>query len=191
LRKHLDKFVIVYLDDILIYSDTFEEHVEHVSKVLELFEAHDLYVKGEKYTFHTTKVEFLGYEVSTKGIYMDSSKIQALKEWLPPSDIPSLQSFLSFTNYYQRFILSFSKLTQPLTSLLQKDTPWKWSEACQLAFDLLKKAFTSAPILRHFDPALPITIETDASDFSYGTVLSQKDSKGLFRPVAFYLKKMS
>src|SRR5690606_25986972 len=111
LRKHLDKFVIVYLDDILIYSDTFKEHVEHVSKVLELLEANDLYVKGEKCTFHATKVEFLGYEVSIEGIYMDFSKIQALKEWLPPSDILSLQSFLGFANYYRRFILNFTKLS--------------------------------------------------------------------------------
>jgi len=125
LREHLDKFVIVYLNDILIYSNTFEEYVEHVSKVLELLEVHNLYVKGEKCTFHVTKVEFLGYEVSNEGIFMDSSKIQALKDWLPPSDIPSLQSFLVFAKYYRRFILNFSKLTQPLTSLLRKDTPWK------------------------------------------------------------------
>lgn len=191
LREHLDRFVIVYLDDILVYSDTLEDHIDHVSKVLELLEKHKLFVKGEKCVFHANKVEFLGYEISTQGIYMDSSKVASLRSWPAPTNITELQSFLGFANYYRRFVLNYSKVAFALTSLLRKEVKWDWTSQCQEAFDTLKEKFLSAPILRHFDPSLPSTIETDASDFSYGAVLSQRDSSGSLRPVAFFSKKMS
>ena len=112
--------------------------------------------------------------------------------WPVPSTITHLQSFLGFANYYRRFIHHYSQIAYPLTSLLRKDAVWNWSPECQKAFDDLKNRFTSAPILRHFDPSLPSTIETDASDFSYGAVLSQRDDPSSpLRPVAFFSKKMS
>ena len=191
LRHYLDHFVIVYLDDILIFSKNEDEHIEHVRTVLKCLEEHSLYVKGEKCMFHKPQVNFLGFEISEKGVFMDSSKVEVLKAWSEPKDVTSLLSFLGFANYYRRFIKDYSKIAQPLTSLLRKDTTWKWTPECQSSFDSLKKSFTTAPILRHFDPELPCIIECDASDYCYGGVLSQKDASGELRPVAFYSKKMT
>lgn len=120
LRPYLDNFVIVYLNHILIYSNSLPEHISHVTKVLELLEKHNLFVQGEKCVFHSDRVEFLGYEISSKGIYMDSAEIDSLKAWPASTDIPSLQSFLGFANYYRRFIRNYSKIAFPLTSLLKK-----------------------------------------------------------------------
>lgn len=107
-----------------------EENISHVTKVLELLKRHNLFVKAEKCVFHLPKVEFLGYEISAEGIYMDSKKVEAIREWPIPSDILSLQSFLGFANYYHRFIHNYSKLAFPLTSLLRKSSIWNWNSNC-------------------------------------------------------------
>jgi len=179
LRPFLYKFCICYLDDIMVYSKNEEEHEEHVTKVLKALQAHQLQCKPEKCEFHTTRTTFLGYVVSRDGLAMDPSKVSAILEWEPPTCVKEVQSFLGLANYYRRFIKGYSGIATALTNLTRKDTKFEWTETAQAAFDQLKQAFTTAPILLTFDPEKPITVETDASDYAIGAVLSQPglDSK--------------
>ena len=143
----IDVFVVVYLDDILIYSKNIEEHHQHVCQVLEWLRQHHLHAKPEKCHFHTDWVEYLGVIISLRGVSMDPDKVKAILDWPLLMSIKELQSFLGFANFYQRFIDNFSGIVLPLTRLLRKNTPWRWGDHQQTVFDLLKTAFTSAPIL--------------------------------------------
>ena len=191
LRAHLDDFVTAYLDDILIFSETLKEHRQHVSWVLEQLQAHGLQISIKKTEFHVTSTEFLGLIISSQGVSMDPKKIQAIVEWETPSCVRDVQSFLGFANFYRRFIRDFSRVVAPLNDLTKKGVHFKWNEERQAAFDTLKTAFTSAPILQHFDYEKPIVLETDSSDFVSAGVLSQEDASGFLRPVAFFSKKLS
>ncbi len=145
-RDMLDRWVIVYIDDILIYSDTQEEHVRHVRSVLKRLLQHQLYVKAEKCEFHQTNTSFLGYIISQDGVSMDDKKVQAVLDWPQPQTVKELQCFLGFANYYRRFIRNFSSIASPLTAITKRNTPrlvWP-SEALQ-SFKELKARFTSAP----------------------------------------------
>ena len=190
LREFLDIFAIVYLDDILIFSTTLESHISHVNQILERLAARKLYVNSEKSSFHQSSVNFLGYEISSTGLAMDSTKVSAVLSWPLPCSVKDVQSFLGFANFYRRFIKDYAKIAQPLTNLLRKDTPFKIDTNVEAAFSHLKTLFTSAPLLRHFDPNLTITLETDASDYAIGAVLSQSDDTETF-PVAFYSRKLT
>jgi len=122
---------------------------------------------------------------------MDPRKVQAILQWPAPRKVKELQSFLGFANFYRRFIDNYSGITKPLNSLLRGNTPWKWTEQCESVFQLLKKAFTTAPILRLFDPTLHIILECDASDFAIAAIISQFDTGSRdLRPVAFYTRSM-
>jgi RNase H-like domain found in reverse transcriptase/Reverse transcriptase (RNA-dependent DNA polymerase)/Integrase zinc binding domain/Ty3 transposon capsid-like protein/Chromo (CHRromatin Organisation MOdifier) domain len=191
LREFLDVFVIVYLDDILVFSINETEHITHVTKVLQRLQDCRLFVKIEKSSFHQDTVDFLGYRVSASGLLMDLSKIKTIQSWPIPKDIRDIQSFLGFANFYRRFILNYAKAAQPLTNLLKKNVPFVLSSNVIEAFERLKSLFVSAPILRHFDPTKKIILETDASDFALGAVLSQVfDDKSTY-PIAFYSRKLS
>jgi hypothetical protein len=122
---------------------------------------------------------------------MDPAKVEAVKEWPVPQHLKDVQAFLGFANYYRRFIFEYSKKVTPMTKSTHKETPFVWSPECQKAFEELKEAFTLAPILRHFDPDKPIVVETDASDFVSGGVLSQLDEENVLHPVAYFSKKHS
>ena len=189
LREYLDQFVVVYLDDILIYSRTKEEHVQHVQKVLQALQNADLKVKPEKSLFHVKEVHFLGFIVTPEGLQMDPEKIRSVVEWPTPKNVKEVQSFLEFANFYRKFIEKYSKIATPLTELTKKDTKFEWSSEAQRSFEELKKRFTSQPILSSFDPEKPITLETDASDGAIGACISQPDDKGRLHPVAFYSRK--
>ena len=189
LRDLIDHGVVAYMDDILIYSAEEEEHVRIVTGVLQLLQSNGLAVAPEKCEWHASKVEFLGYIISAEGVSMAEDKVQTLLEWAPPTNVTAVQSFLGFANFYRRFIEGFSKVCKPLTDLTKKGIRWQWTEEAQNAFDTLKRRFTTAPILRHFDPALPTVMETDASDFAIGAVLSQQ-VEGRLHPVAFHSRKM-
>jgi transposase InsO family protein len=189
-RDMIDMGVVIYLDDILIYSESEDDHVELVKKVLARLQEHQLAIAPEKCDWHQSKVNFLGYIISAEGIEMDQEKIKTVLEWEPPGTVKEVQSFLGFANFYRRFIEGYSKLTRPLTDLTKKSEKFKWSENCQLVFEELKKRFTSAPILRHFDPDLACIIECDASDFAIGAILSQ-DFDARLHPVAFHSRKMN
>ena len=193
LKQYLDFSVIAYMDDILIYSQTEEEHIQHVKQVLAKLKEASLYVKGEKCTFHSKEVEFLGYIINTEGISMDPKKIKSIASWPTPNTLQELQSFLGFTNFYRRFIPNYSKKCLAMTALVKKDQAFLWNPEAEQAFQDLKTTFTSQQggILVYYDPLLPCTVETDASDFAIGACLSQPDpNTAQLRPVAFFSRKL-
>ncbi|KAK3550710.1 hypothetical protein QTP70_003968 [Hemibagrus guttatus] len=156
-RDLLGRGIITYIDDILVYSTSMEEHVLQVREVLaRLQQQHHLYVKLEKCEFHRSMVTFLGYVISHQGVEMDVVKVRAVTEWPAPSTVWELQRFLDFANFYRRFIRNYSSVARPLTSLLRgKPKKLSWMDQARTAFLQLKEHFTTAPILRHPDPELP------------------------------------
>ncbi|QRW25030.1 Retrotransposable element Tf2 protein [Rhizoctonia solani] len=181
----LDVCVIIYLDDILIYSKDNASHTRHVHEVLRRLMENQLFCKASKCTFHVTSVEYLGIIVSDKGFSLDKLKIQAVQEWPTPTKIKEVQSFLGFANFLRRFIANFSHMARPLHNLVKKDTPWKWDTKEQEAFQGLKDAITNAPVLCHADPAKPYFLETDASGAALGSILSQRQEDGCLHPLGF------
>ena len=190
-REYLDHFVVIYLDDILVFSSNIKEHTRHVRLVLAKLREHGLYAKSEKCEFDRTSVEFLGYVISTQGITMDTRKVKTIQEWVVPTRVRDVQSFLGFANFFRRFIKGFSVIAQPLIALTRKDATFEWTTTAQKAYDLLKQAFTMAPVLLHPDPTKPFQVETDASDFAIGAILSQPDEVGVLHPVAYYSRKFT
>jgi len=190
LSEYLDIFCVAYLDDILIFSQNLEDHRRHVRTILRRVEETRLTLKASKYEFHTMEIEYLGYVISPQGLRMDEEKIRTIKEWKEPTNVKGIQSFLSFANFYRRFIRDYSKITTPLSSLTRKEKGWEWSDKQQEAFEMLKKAMITEPILQHFNPEQPVTIETDASDYAIGAICSQPDEKGILHPVAYYSRKL-
>jgi RNase H-like domain found in reverse transcriptase/Reverse transcriptase (RNA-dependent DNA polymerase)/Integrase zinc binding domain/Chromo (CHRromatin Organisation MOdifier) domain len=191
LRNFLDDFCVVYLDDILVYSQTMDDHRSHVRQILDRLREARLYAKLEKCCFHVEEVEFLGYIISSKGIRMDPAKISSITSWPIPRSVHDIQVFIGFANFYRRFIFNYSNVLRPITSLLKKNVPFSWSSIAQESFDLLKTAFTTAPVLQHFDPSLPSIVEADSSDFALACILSQRNANGVLHPVAFYSRKLS
>ena len=172
-RDLLDEGVIAYLDDILIYSEDEESHIDLVRRVMERIRKAKLCVSIDKSVIHQREVVFLGYHISENGISMTSDKVEAVKSWPVPRNVKDVQAFLGFANFYRRFIQGFSKVCKPLTDLTRKGTAFAWSAVCEDAFQLLKQLFTEGPILAHFDADRPTRVETDASDFALGAVLLQ------------------
>ncbi len=192
-RDMLNQWVIVYIDDILIYSETYEEHVIHVRTVLKRLLQHQLYAKAEKCEFHQETISFLGYIISSGGVAMDEQKVQAVVNWPQPTTLKELQRFLGFANFYRRFIRNFSTVAGPMTSMVKKGTHrLSWSSAAIASFRSLKERFTTAPILHHPDPDLEFTLEVDASSTGIGAVLSQRqgDPPKLY-PCAFFSRKLN
>ena len=138
--EYVDRFVVVYLDDIVIYSESLEDHFEHLMKVLSKLKEHQLFVKKEKCEFAQQDILFLGHKVNKCRVMMDERKVQANLDLPPPSKVAELRSFLGLANYYRKFIQGYSKKVAPLTDLLKKDKKWVWIDACQEAFDKLKVA---------------------------------------------------
>ncbi len=192
-RDMLDHYVIVYINDILIYSETLQEHIQHVRSVLQRLIKYQLYAKLEKCEFHTTSVTFLGYIISQEGVAMDESKVHAVLNWPLPSNIKELQRFLGFVNFYRRFIRGFSSIAAPLTDMTKKGSHrLQWTTVAHKAFDQLKHQFTTAPILHHPDPNSPFVVEVDASNIGIGAILSQRqgDPAKLY-PCAYYSRKLT
>ena len=187
----LDVGVIVYIDDILIYSKTEEEHKKLVRTVVERLKAHGLCGSIDKSCFHVNEVDFLGFVVKVDGIGMNQKKIEEILNWKSPECTKHVQKFLGFTNFYRRFILKYSDICRPLTDLTKKEVPFVWSEECEAAFQELKHRFTSGPILVHFHSDRKTIVETDASDFALGCVLSQLQDDKTTRPVAFHSWKFN
>ncbi|KAK3512381.1 hypothetical protein QTP70_007448 [Hemibagrus guttatus] len=189
----LGKWVIAYINDILVYSNSLEEHVLHVREVLSRLQQHHLYVKLEKCEFHRTMVTFLGYVSSRRGVEMDMAKVRAVTDWPAPTTVWELQRFLGFANFYRRFIWNYSSVAGLLTSFLRgKPKRLAWTDQARAAFQQLKDCFTSAPILRHPDPDLPFVVEVDASSSGLGAVLSQRHGEpGKLHPCAYYSRKLT
>lgn len=184
LYDFLDDFVVVYLDDIVIYSSGLEQHVEHLRRVLQRLREHRLYVKREKCEFARTEVHFLGHIVGHGAIRMDSAKVRAIQDWPTPATVSELRSFLGLANYYRRFIKGYSTIASPLTDLLKKEQRWSWSSTCEEAFDKLKTALATEPVLQLPRFEDPFEVHTDASDRALGGVLVQAG-----HPVAYESRK--
>lgn len=186
LRDFIDRFVIVYLDDILIYSTTWEEHQDHVHRVCERLRKQNLQCKPSKCMFGQEAVEFVGHVISHNTVSMDPKKLEAVKDWPQPKNIKELRSFLGFCNFYRRFVKNYARIAEPLSDLLRNGgKDFKWAAQQEEAFERLKAIMTSEQVLAIVDPSKPFTLHTDASDTCVGAVLSQEG-----RPNAFLSYKL-
>ena len=193
LREFLEVCAFVYLDDILIFSKSLQEHVGHVRAVLKALLQNRLFCKVEKCEFHSASTTFLGFVVGPQGLSMDSEKVKAIVDWPIPTTIKQVQGFLGFANFYRRFIRNYSARASPIIALL-RGGPRRllWTEAAQKTFEDLKQRFCTAPILTLPDPALPFVVEVDASDSGVGGVLSQRTAEdGKLHPCAFFSRALS
>ena len=192
LFDYLNVFCTAYLDDILIYSQSREEHTKHVRLVLQRLREANLQADISKSEFYTTSTAFLGLIVSTEGIAINPNKVSAIKEWKTPRSVTEAQSFIGFCNFYRRFIRGFSKVARPIIELTKDEFKknFKWNEQAQEAFEDLKERIISAPILKHFDHSKTAYLEADSSDFVQGGCLSQI-TDGFLYPVAFFSRKLT
>ncbi|KAF5789771.1 putative nucleotidyltransferase, Ribonuclease H [Helianthus annuus] len=174
-KPFLDRFVFVFIDDVLIYSRSRAEHAQHLRLVLELLQGNQLYAKFSKCEFWLEEVQFLGHIVNSRGIHVDSAKIEAVKGWITPKNPSEVRSFLGLAGYYRRFIEGFSKIAVPLTSLTHKDKPFVWGTAQETAFQTLKHMLCHAPILTLPDGSDDFVVYCDASNLGLGCVLMQRD----------------
>jgi hypothetical protein len=171
--EYLDKFVVVFIDGILIFSKTEEEREKHLRMVLEKLRSNQLYAKFTKYEFWLTDVAFLRHVISAGGVSVDPSKVTDVLNWMPPMNALEIQSFLGLAGYYRRFIKDFSKIAKPMTRLLEKNKDLDWTEECQASFEELKRRLTSAPLLILSDITKKFDIYCDASRPGFGCVLMQ------------------
>eukprot|EP00253_Pinus_taeda_P015686 PITA_15686 len=173
-HKFLDKFVLIFIDDILIYSRSREEHEEHLRVVLQTLREHQLYAKFSKCDFFKEEIQYLGHVISKEGIAVDPEKIRTIMEWPVPKDVADIRSFMGLAGYYRRFVEGFSRVAYPITSLQKKGKIFKWTAECQRSFEQLKHLLTTAPILSIADPNKDYVVCTDASKEGVGGVLMQE-----------------
>jgi hypothetical protein len=167
----LDKFVVVFTDNILIYSKSEEEHPRHLHVILQWLWNHQLYAKFSKCAFWLKKAHFLGHIISAEGIAVDPSKVQEVLDWKSPRSVTQICSFLRLAGYYRWFIPNFSKIAKPMTKLLENEAKFKWSPQCEEAFLTLKKLLTTTPVLAQPNIEKPFDMYCDASGTSIGGVL--------------------
>jgi hypothetical protein len=170
----IDKFIVVFIDDILIYSKSEKEHAKHLRVVLQRLRDHKLYAKFSKCEFWLKSVKFLGHTISHDGISVDPSKVQEVMDWKPPKFVHQIRSFLGLAGYYRQFIPDFSRIAKPMTELLKKGVKFVWSEACEKAFHTLRQHLTSSPVLVQPDNSKPFEVFYDASGTGLGCVLMQE-----------------
>jgi len=167
------RLVIVYLDDILIFGTCLKEHRQLVKEVLKRLQFNDLYAKAEKCFFEQSNIKYLGIIISENKVQMDKEKLSGVLEWPVLTKVKQVQAFLGFVNFYRRFIENFAKMSKPLSDLTKKDCTWNWGVEQQNAFEVLKKAFTMAPVLRIPNDEDLFKLSTDASDFATGVSASK------------------
>ena len=172
-QPYLDQFVVVFVDDILIYSKSKEEHEDHLRIVLQALRVHQLYVKFSKCEFWLTEVKFLGHVVLASSVLVNPEKVEAVMSWERPKSVFEICSFLGLAGYYLRFIEDFSRLAAPMTRLTRKGVKFEWNDLCEKAFQELKRRFTSAPILIVSEQGQRYTVYYDASKNELGGVLMQ------------------
>ncbi|GJU15675.1 putative reverse transcriptase domain-containing protein, partial [Tanacetum coccineum] len=174
-KPYLDKFVIVFIDDILIYSKNKQEHEEHLKLILELLKKEELYAKFSKCEFWIPKVQFLGHVIDSQGIHVDPAKIESIKDWASPKSPTEIRQFLGLAGYYRRFIEGFSKIAKPMTKLTQKKVKFEWGDKQETAFQLIKQKLCSAPILALPEGSEDFIVYCDASKKGLGVVLMQRE----------------
>ena len=165
----------MFIDDILVYSESRKEHEEHLKTVLQILKENKLYAKFSKCEFWLDQVAFLGHVVSKEGVAVDSSKIEAVSRWTRPKNASEIRSFLGLAGYYRRYVEDFSRIAAPLTALTRKGIKYEWTEKCERSFQELKKRLTSAPILMLPEGSEDFVIFSDASKLGLGAVLSHND----------------
>jgi len=183
--------VAVFIDDVIVGTETEEEHDKLVAEVIRRLEENDLYVKPEKCKWKVREVEFLGVVIGPEGIKMEKEKVKGILEWLTPKCVKDVQKFLGLANYYHQFIEGFAMVARPLYDMVKKDKKWEWTEKQEEAFRELKKRFTEEPVLAVPDLDKKMRMEVDASDYATGGVLSMECKDGLWRPVAFLFKSLN
>ena len=179
-RSHLRKFILVFFDDILVYSKSWDDHLSHLHTVLTILSTNSLLAKESKCRFGVTSVDYLGHVISEQGVSVDLSKIIAVLEWPTPTTVKGVRGFLGLAGYYRKFIRNFGTIAAPLNQLLSKDG-FKWNDMAEKAFNDLKQALTSPPVLALPDFTQPFVIECDACGVGLGAVLSQNNC-----PIAYY-----
>ncbi|XP_019082698.1 PREDICTED: uncharacterized protein LOC104704959 [Camelina sativa] len=186
LRVYINKFVVVYFDDILVYSKCLEEHLEHLSLVLDTLRENKLYANFKKCVFGANELVFLGFVVSAQGLKVDNDKIKAIEEWPTPTNISQVRSFHGLASFYRRFVRDFSSVAAPLTATIKKSVEFKWGPAQEAAFRELKHRLTHAPLLALPDFSKTFEVECDASGVGIGAVLTQGG-----KPIAYFSEKLS
>lgn len=193
LQEFLDDFVSAYIDDIIIYSNgSRKDHRRKVAKVLQKLQDAGLQCDIDKSEFEQDSVKYLGFIVRAgEGVHVDPKKVEAIRAWEIPKTIRDVRGFIGFANFYRTFIPRFADLAAPLTRLTRKDVEFKWDSECEQAFGDLKEFFINAPILAHFEEGLETVVETDASGWATGAVLSQRQLNGDLAPCAYLSQKFS
>jgi hypothetical protein len=194
LREYLDVCCFVYIDDILVFSKTREQHVQDLQNVLAKLRQHSLKASFSKCQFFQSLVKFLGFEISSNGLRMEQGKLSTILDWPLPNSLKELRRFLGFCNFYRRFIPKFSGLARPLTELTKEGnftTENIQKVGPRAAFVALKKCFSTAPLLCHFNFRIPRVVHVDSSGYAIASVLSQPDSSGKLHPVSFFSRKLS
>ena len=185
----INQFILVYLDDILIFSESVEEHWEHLRMALGRLREARLYGRVHKCEYLKTRVEYLGYEVSEKGVHASPKKVKAVVNWPRPQSVHDVRSFSGLASYYKRFIHGFSQIAGPLTELTRSKAKWRWDKAQENSFLALKIALATALVLRLPDFDHQFVVTTDASDVAIGAILQQDVGRGL-QPIAFASRKL-
>ena len=183
--------VVVFIDDVIVGTETEEGHDKLVAEVVKRLEENDLYVKPEKCKWKVREVEFLGVVIGPEGIKMEKEKVKGVLEWPTPKCVKDVQKFLGLANYYHQFIENFASIARPLHDMVKKDKKWDWTEKQEKAFKELKKRFTKEPVLAAPDIDKKMRMEVDASDYATGGVLSMECGDRLWRPVAFLSKSLN
>lgn len=186
-----EDFVAVYIDDVLVFSHTLEEHLEHLRRVIDRLQQAGLKLKPTKCHFVREEVEYLGHLITPQGLKLNPKLVEAVREFPAPQNLKQLRQFLGLSSYYRRFIPKFAKVAQPLHRLTKKDTAFEWDAACQEAFETLKRKLTKAPVLAYPSFDKDFALETDASIQGIGAVLSQQQSDGRLHPVAYASRALS
>ncbi|GFX23844.1 retrovirus-related Pol polyprotein from transposon 17.6 [Trichonephila clavipes] len=190
LQKYQLTFALNYFDDIIIFSQSWEEHLTHLDTIFQICKKENIKLKKSKCQFAQEKIKFLGYEI-TQGHYSPSNpNIETIRKLAPPKDVKELQRFLGSINVYQKFIKDYAKLRVPLNKLLKKDAIWNWSHECQEAYQKLKNCLISKPILKLYNSQYPCHVFCDASQESIGVVLKQQHPDGTLYPIAYHSRQL-
>lgn len=191
LHPFLRKFVVVFLDDILIYSRSWKEHLQHIRSVLSCLRSNKLFCKPKKCVFGVRQITYLGHHITGTTLSVDPEKLKAVKEWPVPSSVSELRKFLGFANYFRRFIKEYSDISRPLEEMTGRYSTFEWKEHHQEAFVRLKACLAATPVLQLVSDKKPLRVVTDASDFALAGVLLQEASPGNWHPVAYTSRRLT
>ena len=190
-RDFLDEFLIIYLNNLLVYFKTLKEYKQHVWKILECLYDTSLYLKPSKCVFHVQEIAFLDFIIDSDDMKMNFAKVEVIISWSTPRFIHDIWVFLDLANFYHHFIDNFSRLIMPLTNLLKKNKKFHWNKSTQKSFEKLKTSFTIILILQHFDFSLEIMLKTDASNRVMRKVMFQRDLDDLLHLIIFFNRKFN